>query len=108
MVDTSEAREYANANDFKDNGVYEIADEFKVKITKANPKDAENKEMRKRLAGHFKDVENLVMLNNSSRVALETKFGTETKDWIGQKCRVSIIDQNVQGSMRRVCYFKPA
>jgi hypothetical protein len=49
----------------------------------------------------------LITINNTSLKNLQEKYGYESEDWIGKEVRVTISQQSVRGSMKKVMILSP-
>ena len=48
-----------------------------------------------------------IILNETTRKALIEGFGKNTADWVGKAAAVSVVKQNVGGTMKDVTYLTP-
>jgi len=43
-------------------------------------------------------------MNTTSQRLVASKYGTETKDWVGKKVRVKVVQQAIRGELKNVIY----
>ena len=49
----------------------------------------------------------LITINNTSLKQLQAKYGFESEDWVGKQAKVTIAQQAVRGSMKKVIFLSP-
>jgi hypothetical protein len=101
MVRSSDAANWLRA---RPGDVYTIADGGTHAIE--NVKAPDGTEGRKLILG-VKESPLRLILNSTSRKAIEAVWGEETDKWVGKKLRASTVKMNVRGNLTDVVVFEP-
>ena len=49
----------------------------------------------------------IITINSTSLKQLQAKYGYESEDWVGKQAKVTIAQQAVRGSMKKVIFLSP-
>jgi len=49
----------------------------------------------------------IITINSTSLKQLQGKYGYESNDWVGKQAKVTIMQQSVRGSMKKVIFLSP-
>lgn len=56
---------------------------------------------------HLGEEERILNVNKTNRDILSRAWGEETKDWIGKKCRIKLVDAMVSGKFQKAIILEP-
>jgi hypothetical protein len=103
LVNVGETKDYITVWDVKDGEELTIKDEGELRTFRQ--RDGTE---RKRIVIGVKEYAKKLVLNETSKNELASKWGGDTAKWIGKKIRVTLSTVVVQGRTTKAIFVSPA